>query len=158
MSREEEIRKYPEPGTTLEMREQEALRDDLIEIADLMEAYVREALVTGDGHQADRSAWLLLYITLKLDAEFIHLLDLRMQALDEDELLVDELQAIAVRMEAHVRRADALGGGFYTLRSAWFLAYTAIKLSGRYCHSLDVRLSELSDEALAENMLLRDDN
>lgn len=158
MNIEEELKLYPSPVPEPAPHVQEALRDELAEIVYLMEAFMRMSYADDTGVLANRSAWLLRYVTLKLDAEIIHRFDVRMPPLNEDEYRVGALQHVVGKMEAHVHRALDVGGLYFALRSTWFLTYYVVNLAGRYCHDwFDVRLGELSFEEYDEISRLRDD-
>ena len=65
-----------------------------------------------------------------------------------------ELGGIVERMKAHVIKANEVGGKLYAERSVWFLAYTALKLSGLYCQMLDLSIRQsmerMNDEEYAD--------
>jgi hypothetical protein len=154
----EELRKsYEERLINESFEEFQELREDLLEVVELMKGHIRKADASEDNEQVDRSAWYLLFHALQIEGDFRGFRTrFKRGVVTKSKELADELVRIVNRMQAHVIKANKVGGKLYAERSVWFLAYAALKLNGLHCKMLDVNIRQsmerMSDEEFDDLM------
>ena len=126
------------------------LRDELVEIVELMRAHMRKVDVAGDALEAPCTGWLLLCYGLEIEA-YMRRFRMRFKRglITRSREHRRELVEIHKRMEAHVNKALSVTPAL-AFRSLWFLAYAAIKLRSLDSQYLDMSLSSELDDAVPD--------
>ena len=120
------------------------LGDELTEVVELMRAFMRKMDAGGDALAATCTGWWLLYHALKAEGDMRRFrVSLKKARVFASYGWKDAREAARLTgaMEGHVNKAYGVTKNpLVMLRSAWFLAYAAIKLRALDCQYLDMSL------------------